>query len=65
MILTKESLRSLLENMWISVPKNIEEELIANYGHPVVDAEGYIREYTEQDIYEQVRKKLIHEGYLR
>lgn len=65
MILTKESLRSMLENMWLSIPESLEEELIANYGHPVVDGEGHMREYTEQDIYEQVRKKLIHEGYSR
>ncbi len=65
MILTKESLRSMLENMWLSIPESLEEELITDYGHPVADDEGHMREYTEQDIYEQVRKKLIHEGYSR
>ena len=65
MIMTKESLKTLLENMWITIPESLEEELIADYGHPVADDEGHMREYTEQDIYEQVRKKLICEGYLR
>ena len=65
MILTKESLRSMLENMWLSIPESLGEELITDYGRPVADDEGHMREYTEQDIYEQVRKKLIHEGYSR
>jgi hypothetical protein len=65
MILTKISLRSLLENMWISIPESFEKELLVDYGHPVMDDEGHMREYTEQDIYEQVRKRLIHEGYFR
>ena len=40
MILTKESLKTLLENMWITIPESLEEELIADYGHPVADDEG-------------------------
>lgn len=65
MILTKISLRSLLENMWISIPESLEKELLSDYGHPVMDDEGHMREYTKQDIYEQVRKRLIREGYFR
>ncbi len=65
MILTKKTLRNLLENMWVSVPENLEKELLDDYGHPVMDDEGHMGEYTEQDIYEQIRKRLIRAGYFR
>ena len=65
MILSKKSLRVLLEGMWVSIPKNLEKEFLRDYGHPVMDDEGHMREYTEQDIYEQLRKRLIQEGYFR
>ena len=58
MILSKKSLRVLLEGMWVSIPKNLEKEFLRDYGHPVMDDEGHMREYTEQDIYEQLRKKI-------
>ena len=65
MILTKKSLRNLLENMWVSIPERLENELIDDYGHVVVDNEGDLREYTEQDIHEQIRKRLVRAGYIR
>lgn len=51
--------------MWVSIPASLERELLEDYRHPVVDDEGHVREYTEQDIYQQVRKMLIHAGYIR
>ncbi len=65
MILNKKSLKNYLENMRISIPQSLEKELLDDYGHHVIDDEGRIREYTEQDIYEQIRKRLIHAGYFR
>lgn len=65
MILTKKSLSDLLENMWVSIPESLEKDLLHDYGHPVADEEGHVREYTDQDIYEQIRKRLIHAGYIR
>lgn len=56
MILTKEDLKKLQESMRISIPCNLEKELLKEYGHPVIDDEGHVFEYTEQDIYEQIRK---------
>jgi len=56
MILRKNSFKKLQESMRISIPYNIEKELLKEYGHSVVDDEGHIFEYTEQDIYEQIRK---------
>ncbi len=65
MILTKKILRKLLENMWVSIPESLEKELLSDYGCPVIDDAGHMHEYTEQDIFEQVRKRLIHAGYFR
>jgi len=37
----------------------LKEELLEQYGNPVNDDEGHLHDYTEQDIYEQLRKKLL------
>ena len=58
MLLTKKDLRKILENMRISIPETLEHELLAQYGDYDIDNEGHIHEYTEQDIYEQLRKRL-------
>lgn len=58
MILTKKELTKILENMRISIPVEIERELLKQYGNYAIDDEGNVFEYTEQDIYEQLRKKL-------
>lgn len=58
MLLTKKYLKEILENMRISIPKDVEKELLDQYGSYATDDEGHIFEYTEQDIYEQLRKKL-------
>ncbi len=52
MILTKKSLINLLENMWVSIPESLAKELLSDYGRPVMDDAGHMREYTEQDIFE-------------
>jgi len=58
MILTKEELKSILESMRISIPAELEIELLAQYASYATDDEGHVFEYTKQDIYEQLRKKL-------
>lgn len=58
MILTKRYLKEILENMRISIPKTLEQELLMEYGNYAIDGEGHVFEYTEQDILEQLRKKL-------
>jgi len=58
MILTKKGLRKILENMRVSIPETLERELLVQYGGYAADDEGHIHEYTEQDIYEQLRKRL-------
>lgn len=63
MILTRKDLREYLEGHFIAIPRKLEQELLDTYGKPVVDDEGHLREFSEQDIYEQVRKRIAN--YLR
>jgi len=58
MLLTKKGLRTILENLRVRVPAGLEKELLDEYGRLVTDDEGHVFEYTEQDICEQLRKKL-------
>jgi len=58
MLLTEKELNIILENIRISIPAELKKELLDQYGNFVTDDEGHIFEYTEQDIYEQLRKKL-------
>jgi DNA polymerase/3'-5' exonuclease PolX len=58
MLLTEKKLNIILGNMRISIPAELEKELLDRYGIFATDDEGHIFEYTEQDIYEQLRKKL-------
>lgn len=60
MILTRKDLKSILESMRISIPAELETELLDQYGSLVIvtDNEDHVFEYTEQDICEQLRKKL-------
>lgn len=58
MLLTRKELKTILENLRVRVPAEVEKELLDDYGHLVTDDEGHVFEYTEQDIYEQLRKRL-------
>lgn len=58
MRLTKKDLKEILENMRVSIPKTLEKELLDQYGNYATDDKGHALEYTEQDIYEQLRKRL-------
>ncbi len=57
MLLTKKGLRTILQSARVRVPAELEEELLDEYANPITD-EGHVFEYTEQDICEQLRKKL-------
>lgn len=57
MILTKKALTIILGKMRISIHTDLEKELLDQYGDHATD-EGHVFEYTEQDIYEQLRKKV-------
>ena len=56
MLLTKKDLKKYQENMRVYIPKELEKELLNIYGTLESDEEGNFYEFTEQDIYEQLRK---------
>ena len=58
MLLTKQKLTAILENLRVSIPADVEKELLQEYGNLAVTEDGRVIEYSEQDIYEQLRKKL-------
>ena len=58
MLLTKKDLKQIQENMRVSISLDLEKKLLTQYGNLVTDDEGHVFEYTEQDIYEQLRKRL-------
>jgi hypothetical protein len=60
MLLTTKELNNILRGWRIwDIPAELKEELLEQYGNPVIDDEGHLRDYTEQDICEQLRKKLL------
>ncbi len=59
MLLTKKKLNKILQDWRIAIPAKLEKELLEEYGNLVTDDEGHLRDYTEQDICEQLRKKLL------
>ena len=58
MLLTKKTLKKILQDWRASIPAELEKELLHEYGNFATDDEGHVFEYTEQDICEHLRKKL-------
>jgi hypothetical protein len=56
MLLTKKALEKILQDWRVSIPTELEKELLHEYGNLVADDEGHLHDYTEQDICEQLRK---------
>jgi hypothetical protein len=59
MLLTKNELKQILQDWRISIPAEMERELLDDFGNMATDDEGHLHDYTEQDICEQLRKKLL------
>jgi hypothetical protein len=60
MLLKKKELNNILRGWRIwDIPSELKEELLEQYGNPVIDDYGHLRDYTEQDICEQLRKRLL------
>ena len=60
MLLTRKELNNILRGWRIwDIPAELKQELLEQYGNPVIDDDGHLRDYTEQDICEQLRKKLL------
>ena len=62
MLLTKKELNRILQNLRVSIPAELGKELLDEYGNLATDDAGHVFEYTEQDVYEQLRKKLRSYG---
>ena len=58
MLLTKHKLNTILGNLRVSIPDELQEELLERYGNAAVTDDGRVIEYSEQDICEQLRKIL-------
>ena len=56
MLLTKKDLIEYQQNMRVYISDELAKELLYKYGAVDVDEEGHYCEFTEQDIYEQLRK---------
>lgn len=59
MLLTRKELNEILRSwrIWY-IPAELKKELLEQYGNLWTDDEGYLHDYTEQDICEQLRKIL-------
>jgi hypothetical protein len=59
MLLTRRMLNEILRGwrIWY-IPAELKKELLERYGNLWFDDEGHLRDYTEQDICEQLRKIL-------
>lgn len=56
MIITKKDINILRRNFWRISPE-LESEILETFGEePEPDENGHFHEYTEQDLYEQIRK---------
>ncbi|HEY9062300.1 MAG TPA: hypothetical protein VIO64_17640 [Pseudobacteroides sp.] len=57
MIVTKKYIQELKEKSFLEVSKKAEELILEKFGEESEpDENGYIQTYTEQDIWEQIRK---------
>jgi hypothetical protein len=60
MLLTRKELNNILRGWRIwDIPAELKKELLEQYGSLWTDDEGHLHDYTEQDICEQLRKKLL------
>ncbi len=57
MLLTKKELNEILRSRSVSILPEFKKELLEQYGNLATNDEGHVHEYTEQDIYEQLRKR--------
>lgn len=55
MVLTKKHLKQYQENMRVYISDELVKELLDTYGVIQIDGEGHFHDFTEQDIYEQLR----------
>jgi hypothetical protein len=60
MFLTRKELDKYLLLRRIAIPAELQQDLLEQYGNVTENDEGQVCEYSEQDIYEQLRKILVN-----
>jgi hypothetical protein len=59
MIVTKKYIQDLRKHSFLHISKDMEKLILEQFGkEPEPDKDGHINEYTEQDIWEQIRKMI-------
>jgi len=59
MLVTKKYIKELREKSFIDIPKEEEALILAEFGqYHEPDENGHVYIYTEQDIWEQIRKMI-------
>ena len=59
MIATKKYIRDLREKSFLNISKETEERILEKFGkEPGPDDDGFKHTYTEQDLWEQIRKMI-------
>ena len=56
--MNRSDMRKILAGMRVTVPVEVEKEMLVLYTSHIIDDEGHEIQYTEQDVYEQLRKIL-------
>lgn len=60
MIVTKRYIRNLRERSLLNISKETEKLILEQYGkEPEPDEKGDFYEYTEQDLWENIRKMIV------
>ena len=68
MVLTKKYLEEYQNNTRKKIPDTVKKELLLELGQPFIDDDGHVNEYSEQDLFEHVRKafqRYSEEGKIR
>lgn len=58
MIVTKKYINDLRKKSFLNISEDMENLILDKFGQEPIDEEGNVYDYTEQDIYEQIRKML-------
>lgn len=59
MIVTKKYIQKLRENLFLNISPEVEKKILEKFSNDIeTDADGLLQQYTEQDVWEQIRKML-------
>ena len=59
MIATKKYIRDLWEKSFLNISEETEKRILEKLGkEPGLDDDGHLQTYTDQDLYEQIRKMI-------